>query len=564
MAEPAITHRARIVPRGEQALAAVTVLAIVGLVVVPLTRLTWVAVGGGGSSIMRVLRAPGFGTAAAHSLELAVLVPLLAVPLGTGIALLLRRPDVPGRGGLRVLVVLPLLIPQFVLGYSWTQAYGRAGFTDDLVGVRWTGLNGPAGIVVVLVVDAAPICYLLNTVGLATRAQPQLELAARASGATGWTALRTVTLPLLRPVLAAEFVLTFVATLESFAAPQVLGTPVGYSTVTTRLYTDLAFGSDPNSFRDAVTLALGLVLVAAVILVPADLVLAPRLGSRRTRQSPGGTALRRRSAGTAIMAGLVGAYAAFAVLLPTIALVAAALTRAIGLAPTPSNWTFDNFRAALDAPTRSAFAHSLQLAVLAAFALTLLGAVLAALERHRPGRLLGTVAMLSFAVPGSALAVGLLIAYDRRLGGTLTLILLAYLAKFWALAHRTVSGAVDRLPAGEWQAARTSGAGPIAAVRTVWLPALAPALIGAWLLVFVSALHEVTMSSLLYSTGSETIAVAVLNSQELGSIGTTAALSVTLTAVLLAVVAPAWLLLRLTARRRDIPAARRRELAHAY
>ena len=104
-------------------------------------------------------------------------------------------------------MVLPLLVPQFVLGYSWTQAYGRAGFTDDLVGLHWSGLTGPAGIVVVLVVDAVPICYLLTTVGLATRAQPELELAARVSGASGWATLRTVTLPLLRPVLAAESVL---------------------------------------------------------------------------------------------------------------------------------------------------------------------------------------------------------------------------------------------------------------------------------------------------------------------------------------------------------------------
>ena len=129
----------------------------------------------------------------------------------------------PGRRLLRV-VVLPLVVPQFVLGYSWTQAYGRAGFTDSLLGIHWDGLIGPAGIVVVLVVNTAPLSYLLAAAGLVTRAQPELEHAARASGATQWAALRTVTLPLLRPALAAAGVLTFVATLESFAVPQVLGT----------------------------------------------------------------------------------------------------------------------------------------------------------------------------------------------------------------------------------------------------------------------------------------------------------------------------------------------------
>ena len=68
----------------------------------------------------------------------------------------------------------------------------------------------------------------------------------------------------------------------------------------------------------------------------------------------------------------------------------------------------------------------------------------------------------------------------------------------------------------------------LTAVRTVALRPLAPALLAAWLICFLTALHEVTMSSLLYGPGSETLAVIVLNSQELGRIGPTAALSVVL------------------------------------
>lgn len=502
------------------------------LVLVPLARLAQTAADG--ASLRRVLRAPGFGTAAAHSFELAAIVPLLAVPIGAATALVLRRPDVPCRGLLRVLAVLPLLVPQFVLGYSWTQAYGRAGFTDELVGLHWEGLTGPAGLVVVLVVDAAPLSYLLTAAGLATRAQPQLERAARTAGAGEWTVLRTIVLPLLRPVFAASFVLTFVATLDSFAAPQVLGTPAGYATMTTQIYTDLTLGGDPASFTDAITLSLALALVSLVLLLPADLALGPRLVSRRTAQ-PGhaSSPTRRRRGAGLLLAALLAGYALLAVLLPTLALVSASITRAIGLPPSPGNWTLANFRTALDGPTREALLRSVQLAVLAAIVLTVLGAAVAALERFRGGRLLGTFAVLTFAMPGSALAVGLLIAYQRWLGGTLALILLAYLAKFWALAHRTTSAAVDRLPPGEWHAARVSGASALVAARTVWLPALRPALLGGAVLVFIASLHEVTMSSLLYSTGTETFAVAVLNSQQLGTTTSTAALSVTLTALLL-------------------------------
>jgi iron(III) transport system permease protein len=181
--------------------------------------------------------------------------------------------------------------------------------------------------------------------------------------------------------------------------------------------------------------------------------------------------------------------------------------------------------------------------------LLILGSAVSVAERRLSGRALAAITTLTFVVPGSTLAVGVLVAYGRWLDGTLTLILLAYLAKLWALAARPISSALDRLPTVEVHAARTSGAGPAAAIRTIVLPALAPALIGAWLLVFVTALHEVTISSLLYSARTETLAVAVLNSQELGDIGRTAALSVTLSVLVLLGALPATAMLRRAGRR---------------
>ncbi len=528
----------------------VALLAATALMVVPTARLVQQSVDAGGASWARMWRSPQLWSAVWHTVLLAVVVTGVAVPLGTTMAVLLRRRELPGRAVLRVGVVAPLVIPQFVLGYSWIQAYARAGFTDSLFGVHWNGLIGPAGIVVVLVVNAVPVSYLLATAGLITRAQPELERVAQTSGATAWTTLRTVTLPLLRPALAAAGVLTFVATLESFAVPQILGTPTGFSTLTTRIYADLSLGSDPNSFTESITLALGLVVLAAVVLVPADLLLGPRLRSARSGQPAGPALPGRRTWRSYLVAGGLTVYLLLAVGLPTVALVAASVTRAVGLPPTISNWTLDNFRALMNATTADALRHSLELAGAAACLLVVFGAVTALLERRRVGRLLGTMVTLTFVIPGSTLAIGLLIAYGRWLDGTLTIILIAYLAKLWALAHRPISGALDRLPDDEWRSARTSGAGALVAARTIWLPAMAPVLIGAWVLTFVTALHEVTMSSLLYSTRSQTLAVVVLNSEELGNIGQTAALSVMLSVLLLAPALPAWLLLRALARRR--------------
>src|SRR3954471_326072 len=525
---------------------AVLIALLVGYPLLRLGEVLWTE----GGAFAGVVGSPGFGDAVRNTVVLALAVTGAAVPIGVAMALVLRRPDLPGRSFWQAAVLLPLLVPDFVLGYSWTQAYARAGFTDTLLGLHWSGLLGPTGVWVVLVVNAAPLVYLVVAVGLAARAEPDLERAARVSGAGGPTALLTITLRLALPAVVAAGVLVFVLTLGAFAIPQVLGAPAGFSTVTTRIYADLSIGGDPASFLEAVSLALLLVLVAAACVAPTDALLGPRLRSTRPAGSQGAQAAPGRPAIGRGAALSLGGYLLLTTALPLTALVLASVTRALGLPPTPRNWGLENFREVLTPRTGEALGRSVGLALAAATLLLLLAGLVAVAERRRGGRTTATLITLTLVLPGSTLAVALLIAYGRWLYGSPALILLAYLAKLWAFAHRPIAGALDRLPPDELRASRVSGAGPFTAVRTVALRPLAPALVGAWLVCFLTALHEVTMSSLLYGPGSKTLAVVVLNSQELGRIGPTAALSVVLT-VLVAVPALAvrWLIPRLTPRR---------------
>lgn len=542
-------------PAAHTAVPLAVIVLVAALVVLPLLRLGQVVWEEGRGSLGEIISSEGLGTAVLHTLVLALAVTLAAVPVGVAMALALRRSDLPGRALWRFAVLLPVLVPDFVLGYSWAQAYGRAGFTDSLLGWHWEGMFGPLGVWVVLVVNAAPLAYLVSAVGLATRAEPDLERAARVSGAGSATTLVTITLRLLLPAIAAAAVLVFVLTLGAFAIPQVLGAPAGFSTVTTRIYADLSLGGDPLSFVEAVALALLLVLVAAVCVAPADALLGPRLRAQRpadTQGAPTPSVRPARSRGLAV--GLAG-YLFLTMALPLAALVLSSVTRALGVPPTPGNWSLDHFRQVLTPRTVEALGRSVGLALVAATLLTVLGGCVAVLERRRSGRGTATLITLTLVLPGSTLAVALLITYGRWLSGTLTLILLAYLAKLWAFAHRPISGALDRLPPDELRAARASGAGVLTAVRTVALRPLAPALLSAWVICFLTALHEVTMSSLLYGPGSETLAVIVLNSQELGRIGPTAALSVVLALLVTVPAVLLWLGRGRLATRRTAPTA---------
>jgi iron(III) transport system permease protein len=409
-------------------------------------------------------------------------------------------------------------------------------------------IQGPVGVSVIVAVNAVPLVYLIIAVGLATRAEPTTERAARASGAGPATVLRTITLPLLAPAIATAAVLVFVLSMGAFAVPQLVGAPAGFGTITTRIYADLALGSDPQSFVEAITLALLLVVVTLIVVTPAETLLGGRLqigrmAARDTDWPSSGRTTR------VIVTIAMALYLIITIGLPLLALLSAAVTRAIGLPSTPDNWTLDNFLAVLTPRTGQALSRSLILALAAASILLVLGTIAAALGGTRGGRSVSILITLTLVLPGSTLAIGLLIGYGRWLADTVVIILLAYLAKLWALAHRPISAAVDRLPSAGLHAARVSGARLPTALLTVVIPLLRPALLAAWGVCFLTAVHEVTMSSLLYGPGSETLAVVVLNSADLGGVGVTAALSVLITAVVVLPAAALWALARTGVRR---------------
>lgn len=517
--------------------------AAVALIGYPLARLAATVANLGPDAIGGVVAGAG-ARAIGTSLGLALTVAVLAVLLGTIVATVGERASPRRRAFVRVALIGQLFVPSFVSALGWAAAYGPRGISDRWLGISLPGMYGLVGVVVVLTVEAVPLVYLVVAAALASRDEADLERAARASGASAMDALRTITLPLLRRPIAAAGVLVAVMTLNAFGVPAVLGLGNGVSTITTRLYQDLAFSADPSSFDRAIVLALVLVAVSLTAVIGADRLQGGR-GSERTGSlsAPSSAAGRGSRIGVAV----IGVAVIAAAVVPFVALVLVALTRAVGLPPTPDNWTLANIAAVLDVGTVGPVLRTIGLAIAAATGATILGACVVAIGR-RAGRGLGTIVAIGFAVPGSTLALAVLLGYGTALRDTLAIILVAYLAKFWALGHRPIAGAVDRFPVVLWRAARASGAGRWDALRSVVWPLLRPSIAGAWLLVFVFAVHEVTMSTLLYGPGTDTLAVVTMNVQQLGDPTVSAALAVVLTALVSAAALPIVLLRRAAVR----------------
>jgi iron(III) transport system permease protein len=358
--------------------------------------------------------------------------------------------------------------------------------------------------------------------------------------------LWTVTLPLLRPILAGAGTIAFVLSVTSFGVPVVLGIPAGFTTMTTRIYRDFAFSSDPESFVRAIGLAILLALGATLLIALSDVSLG-RLrmersgvfGGPRIHRSgrPGGPGSSRRGT-RAVAFVLAWAILVVTLVLPMAALAVTALAKAPGLAPVPANWSLDNVLAVVDEHTLKALVNSVSLAGASALLVIGLGAALVAARRRRGARPVSALLGITFALPGSTLAVAVLLAYGPSLRDTLLIILVAYLAKFWALGYRPVSAGLEGMSADLPRAARISGADGWTTTRTIMLPILRPMVLAGGLVVFLFGLHEVTMSSLLVGPGTATLGVVVLDFQQLGNAGLSAALALLLTGLVALVGAP--------------------------
>jgi len=514
---------------------AVVALLFAALVAAPLVFLVRGAFDGGVDEVAAVLGTSDVRIALWHTITLAVVVTVAAVVLGTALALafdreLMRRPT-----WWRLGLALPLLVPQFSLSLSWTQAYGSGGLLDHAAGLTLPGLYGAPGIMLLLTVDAVPVVWLIVTAALGVRREPDLVRAARASGAGPWQTFVTIDLPLLRGALLASAAVVLVGVVNSFAVPQVLGSAGGYQTLASLAYQQLAMSAAPAAFTRLCVIALLMVVLVLMTIGGADRGFG-RIGAGLQRSGSGGSRfVHRSSPATRLVSAAMTAYILVTIVLPLVSLAATSLTRAAGLAPLPANWALTNYRLGLDGTALTSLGRTVVLASAAALVVMALAGVVVGVGGEARRRL-GTALTLGFAVPGTALAIGVLIAYGQWLGGSAVIILVAYLGKCAALGYRALASGADRVAPELAHAARASGADPMTVLRTITAPVMATGFLAAGGLVLLFALHELTMSSILYGADTETFAVVVLNQQQLGDIGVSAALAVVLTLPPLAVV----------------------------
>lgn len=530
---------------------AVLAAVLTALIVYPLGALLGQALGGGlGASLRRIVDMAGeraFLLSLRRSVEVAVGSSLLAGVIGLALAWLTSRTDIPGRRWIEAGAMVPYLIPPFILAIAWVQLLGPVGYGNQL----WMGATGSrdplvqlysaGGIIFVLGISHAPLVYLTLARSL-ERYSDLLEEAGRVHGGGPLHTWWHIFLPTVGPALAGGTLLALLAGLADFGVPAILGFSSGYFVLTTRIWEELnRFGSGDNLTRAAV-LSLYLILISGVFLGVGQLL------QRRWRWSPPPGGARRVALGArrGPVLALVVLWLTLTSVAPLVAVALTALTPAWGVDPWPANWTLANFGEVFGVETaRRAARNSLLAATVGATLASVVGVAVGRLLARSRGRSrlpLEGLVNAPYAVPGTVLAIGMILAYARPIPGlgsplynTLGIVVVAYVARYLALTARNAEVAFLHVDPSLEEAARVAGAGGARVAKDILWTLISPSLLAGWLLAFQPMLRELTLSLLLWSPGNETIGVVVFQLQDNGDVTGAAALAALLLAAIFAV-----------------------------
>ena len=441
-----------------------------------------------------------------NTLVLGILAAFFSTLLGLALAMLVARSDFRFKRALRAISILPIITPPFVVGVAIIVLFGRSGvltqFGAELFDVRpgrW--VYGLPGILMAQVLAFAPVTFLV-LLGTLEALNPTLEEASTTLGAKSGMTFRKVTWPLLRPGLAAAFLLAFIESLSDFGNPLVLGG--GYEVLSTKIY--FAVVGARHDMSNAATLAM---LLLALTLV------AFWLQTRWLGRKSYVTVTGKSDAGTTATLPRAVKIAVMAVVLPWVIFTLGIYAIVVGggfvtnisrmdLTPTFTHlWTAFSFEIstqgiALYGSAWNSMITTLWVSALAAPLTTLVGIIAAWLVARQDfvgKRAFEFGTMLSFAIPGTVVGVSYVVAFNVPpvdITGTLAILVIAFVFRNMSVGMRAGLAALAQIDRSMEEASQSMGAGGFTTLRRIVVPLIRPAIFTSLVYAFVTAMTAVS------------------------------------------------------------------------
>lgn len=495
------------------------------------------------------MRNKGNMEAAWNSVAVSVLSVVFSGIVGTMLAFGLTQIQFPGKVLLSRLAVVPIALPPLVGVIAFLFVFGESGILPRIL-QNLTGsigpplyLNGFSAIVAIHVYSFYVYFYLFVSTALRQIDSSIMEAAA-GLGSNPWTTFRRVIFPELRPSLVGASILTFMASMASFSAPLLFAGEKRFITLliyNTKLNGDMSLAAAQSMLLTFVAIGF---FVAMQVLSGREVRVGRAKGVPRTGTLPLGRTMRGIFIAVIVLMLLV-------VLLPLIAIVLISFARegSWTVQVLPGAYTLENYsRLFSDPRILDPVRNSLVMGLVTLVAVILVGVTGAYLITkgvlRRARSILDVVLTLPYAIPGTVIAVSLILAFNvptpfsgfQILVGTFWILPLAYFIRLYPLVVRSTAAALEQLDDALLEAGESFGAGPWRRFRRIALPLIFPGIVSGALLTVISALGEFVSSILLYTYSSRPISVEILSQLRTFNFGAAAAYCVLLLVLILAIV----------------------------
>ena len=492
------------------------------------------------TDVFRVLSDQDTYEALANTLLLAAGVTVTGTIVGTFFAWLVTRTDLPFKKAMKLMFLVPFMLPAFIGALAWKMLLSpRAGYINrfwmDSLGFDSPlfDIYGYAGIILIETMYLFPFVFI-QVSGALERMDPTLEESARISGANLFTITRKITIPLIMPSIVSGALLICLYSMASFGVVAVLGMEVGIFNIPTLIYEKIHSSAGSfASIRVATVLSMVLVATAALILWLQNRVLRKGRYQIIAGKSFRPTELRLGKLRTPMLI-FSCAYIFLTIVVPTVTIFLVGGLKTYGLSFEWQNMTWHNYDYILFKwyLTRDAIFNSVTLGMAAALITMFCGVIISYVivkMKVRGKGFLEFLGMLPFSLPGSVIALGVILAWSGKLGvniyNTVWIILVAYIARYMAFSLNANSAALEQVHDSLIEAARASGASMGQSLRDIVIPLVRPGMVAAFFLIFLPALRELTVSVLLYGPTTRTIGVAIYTLNEDGETVYSAALA---------------------------------------
>ncbi len=476
------------------------------------------------SVFQRIFAMPNFTRAITNTLKVGFLVGILSTVVG----LLFAYVEVYVRvgrvvGGLfRVVSMLPVVSPPFVLSLSMIMLFGKAGLiTRFLLGIYDNSVYGFWGIVIVQSLTFFPVCYMMLK-GLLKNIDPSLEEAARDMGASRSKVFLTVTLPLLLPGLGNAFLVTFIESIADFANPMIIGG--SYDTLATTIYLQITGAYDKAG---AAAMAVVLLCITLLMFAVQKYYLEARTAATLTgKASRGRMLIGDRS--VAVPLTILCALAAFFVIMMYLCVPIGALFPTWGYKFTPLTFkwfgqVFTRYKGL------QAFRDSFVLSLISAPITALLSMIISYLVVKRKFRTRGfieAVSMLAMAVPGTVLGVGYIRGFSGGLFhtgllsgiyGSAAILIIVFVVRSLPTGTRSGISALRQIDKSIEESAYDMGADSFRVFMTVTLPLIKDSFLSGLVTAFVRSITAISAIILLVTPQFLLITVQINEFAEKGS-----------------------------------------------